>query len=101
YLDRGSVAEARHAIPGKTSVHDAPVLEFDRLEQRPSKTHHVRTFDLIAEFVRIDDGATVKGRHHARHSHLARRAIDQHFRAGRNVAALLEASCNAEALPRL
>ena len=80
---------------------DAAVFEFDGFEERAAQTLNHRADDLIAQSIGIDDGATFECFHQANDAHGAGCAVDGHFCAGGNVAALFEASCETEALPFL
>ena len=64
-LDRGHVAEARHAVAREAGVEDLAVVELDRLEQRAAEALHDGALDLVPQVVGVDDRAALEGGHDA------------------------------------
>ena len=61
HLDVRHLVDAQHAIVVEVRLHDAPVGEIDRGEQRGRKPEAHASFELRADYVRVDRDAAVGG----------------------------------------
>src|SRR5262249_43404427 len=100
-FDFRHVGKARNAKARKTGVENTAVFEFDGFEQRAPETLDHGADHLVAETIRIHNGATFKGFHEANHSDRTGRSIDGDFRTRGDIAALFVADRQSKALARV
>src|SRR5215472_3124064 len=97
-LDFGHIAESRHAISCKTRIQDATVLEFNGFEERPAETLNNRANNLIAQTIRIDNGAAFERFGDLHDAHATGSTIDSNFSASCDITTLLKAAGDPKAL---
>src|SRR5262249_52367624 len=91
------IAEARHAIVMEALVGNTAILEVDGLEHRTADALNNGSGDLVAQPVRIDHSATIKGLHDSHDPALSASAINGNLGTGGEVASLLVSTGDAEA----
>src|SRR2546425_13178875 len=82
-------------------VLDAAVFKFDGLEERSTQPLNHRASHLVAQAIRIDDGAAFERFDQSRDAHDARSLFHRYFREGRYVTALLKTAGDSESLSLL
>ena len=100
-FDPRNVAKTWHAILRKTRIADTAVFKLDGFKQCATQSHDICADDLVAQAVRIDDGAAFERGDDAHHADVARVLLDGDFRAGCHVAIFFHTTADPESLSRL
>ncbi len=87
HFDFRNIAESRHAIACEMRIFYPAIFEFDGLEERAAQPLNHRADHLVAQTIRVNDGAAFERLYHARDTHRARSLIHCYFGKGRHVAA--------------
>src|SRR6266446_10843875 len=82
-------------------VLDAAVFKLDGFEERATQPLNDGSDHLVAQTIRVDDGAAFERLDNSHDAHCPGSAVDRHFGTRSHVAALLVATSKTESLPVL
>src|SRR5204862_1710733 len=78
-LDFGNIAEARHAVACEVRILYPAVFEFDSFEECAAQPLNHRSDHLVAQTIRVDDGAAFERFNQTHDAHRAGGLVHRHF----------------------